>query len=207
MKAHLVIAASAAIMLFNTSHAGQTKSGNTPKPAPQVFDGRTGEWKSARPKPVVQKYPTSTSLPKPRTWSWQRLAMQPLRFIVMAAKVPLIPAGMTGAAYVVGSENLAGRPMEFPDFGPAFENFDPGPAIDADLERRERGNVPRDESRPSPPNTRLKITRANSASSVRSPGTGKTAMKNRERTALSIPIHSGTSLALPCAGGGLALSR
>ncbi len=58
--------------------------------------------------------------------------MQPFRFLVMAAKVPLIPAGIAG--YTVGA---AAYGLEVPDFGPAFENFDPGPAIDADLERME----------------------------------------------------------------------
>jgi hypothetical protein len=143
MKTHLLSPAIAATLLLGTAHADPPKSSHVPPPK-------------------VRHAP----------WTLKRLAMQPLRLIVMAAKVPLIPAGIVATAGVVASENAAGRPMDFPDFGPAFANFDPGPAIDADLERSASRRSQKDDRAPAPMKSELKISRSTAATSARSSPSG-----------------------------------
>ena len=70
MKAHLVSAAAVAILLLGTAYAGQSKTGNTSKTVAQEFNARTGEWKSARLKPVVANYPLSPSQLKAQRTPW-----------------------------------------------------------------------------------------------------------------------------------------
>jgi hypothetical protein len=95
----------------------------------------------------------------------------------MAAKVPLIPAGFAATVGVVAWNNSWAaidpriESIEFPDFAPAFDNFDPGPAIDADLERSKPQTAPKDERKPVPFKSELRATRATSASAGRAPTT------------------------------------
>lgn len=122
--------------------------------------------------------------------------MQPIRFIVMIAKVPLIPAGIVGLA--VGCP-ATGQPV--PDLAPAFENFDPGPAIDADLERK----VPKIERRPAPLDTRLKIFSATPAASGRSSVAREVAI-NRQKPTRSIPINAASTKPSPAEASGQELA-
>ena len=169
MKAHLVSSAAVTIVLLTTSHADPPRTGRYSSPVAAEFEAKTGKWKPAGPKPVVPNNPLTPAQRKAQRtpWTWERMAMQPVRFIVMVAKVPLIPAGFLATAAIVGDNRAHGGNMEFPDFGPAFDNFDPGPAIDADLERMHPRTIPKDERAPTPFKSDLRVTRAMPPSSGR----------------------------------------
>jgi hypothetical protein len=176
MKTHLICTSAAAILVLSPSFAGSPKAGSTPDIVALEYNPRTHEWMSAGPKLVAPKYPPNPVLAKEkdinlhRSWRWW--AMQPPRVLAMAIKIPLIPAGMVGCAYAVGVSHGSAR---YPDFTEAFDHFDPGPAIDADLEQRERERelrrsrktAPRtgskDEFAPTPVRTELQISRTTAA--------------------------------------------
>ncbi len=130
----------AALCLVMASCAGHTKNSpaaltkakaNHTQDIAMEFDQKTSNSKPAGPKPVVPNYPPA---PEDRIpWTAKRLAMQPLRFIVMVAKAPLILPAIGADAVGTQFARAYGGSGEFADYGKAFRDFDPGPAIDADL--------------------------------------------------------------------------
>lgn len=164
MKTNLISVAALATVLLSTSYAASPRTGNSSKNVPKEFDAETRKWKPAGPTPAVTHNPPAP----PRPWSWKRAAMQPIRLIVMAAKVPILAASIPSMEGAIALHNARewtyfgdrGNFLEFIDFTPAIENFDPGSAIDEDIFREGPNVVPVRQGAPSPIKSELRISRA-----------------------------------------------
>ena len=203
MKTCLLIPAVMALLLDCSVYAAQKKKVADRIDAPMEYDVRTAQWRPVRPTPVIPKYEPNRTLAKPVNHSWRWWAMQPVRFLVMAAKIPTIPLGFAGCLYVVGSENAAGRPMAMPDFRPAFENFDPLPAIERDLEIIEARRASRNSLPPLKMHTELQPMRVSSAAK---PVTAPKIVSST-RSMISIPLGMSQAPVIVCQLGQSAYER
>jgi hypothetical protein len=158
MKTHFVCSIVCALAIFGAANAGTPQDAAAPKVKSKPSNTKSSARKSAPAKPAVAQFQRRE--PGPR-WTWRRIAMQPFRFIVIAAKIPCSLAG-----YPIIASHSVLTCQHVPDPGEFFANFDPGPAIDADLEGYGPLSIPTQEYAPEPIRTTVRPLNATSAVEV-----------------------------------------